>query len=185
MRLRDRPTPIASPDRIVERDLAAPDSVLSSRTLGSAIFVMPEHGPAASISRRPADEAAADARPAEDLVRPPALRALATGGSGLAPTARRSAATSPLRDSGPAPRFSGDLRVESLPSGAAVFIDQRDAGRTPVQVRRLRAGSHVVRIEHEGYERWTTTALVPADQQTRVRATLQRDCCPKLRPITY
>ena len=83
-------------------------------------------------------------------------------------------------------RFIGDLRVESLPSGAAVFIDQREVGRTPVQVRRLRAGSHVIRIEHEGYERWTNTALVPADQQTLVRATLQPDCCPPgLRPISY
>ena len=75
--------------------------------------------------------------------------------------------------------------MESLPSGAAVFIDQRDVGRTPVQVRRLRAGSHVIRIEHEGYERWTNTALVPADQQTLVRATLQPNCCPQLRPISY
>ena len=99
------------------------------------------------------------------------------------PSTSRSAAA-PLRDTRPQ-RFIGDLRVESLPSGAAVFIDQRDVGRTPVQVRRLRAGSHVIRIEHEGYERWTSTALVPADQQTRVRAKLQPDCCPELRRISY
>ena len=63
--------------------------------------------------------------------------------------------------------------VESVPSGAVVFINQKDAGRTPLQVRRLRAGSHVIRVEHEGYERWTTTALVPADRETRVSAKLQ------------
>jgi hypothetical protein len=63
--------------------------------------------------------------------------------------------------------------VESVPTGAAVFIDQQHLGETPLHLTRFRAGSHAIRIEHEGYERWTTATLVPTDKQTRVSAELQ------------
>jgi hypothetical protein len=71
-------------------------------------------------------------------------------------------------------QFVGMLQIESVPSGAAVFINQQRVGETPLPMTRLRAGSHVVRIEHDGYERWTTNVTVPADKDTLVRATLQR-----------
>jgi len=71
-------------------------------------------------------------------------------------------------------QFVGMLQVESVPSGATVFINQQRVGETPLPMTRLRAGSHVVRIEHDGYERWTTNVTVPADKDTLVRATLQR-----------
>jgi hypothetical protein len=60
-----------------------------------------------------------------------------------------------------------------VPTGAGVFINQQHVGETPLQLTRLRAGSHAIRIEHEGYERWTTAVLVPTDTQTRVSAKLQ------------
>jgi hypothetical protein len=65
------------------------------------------------------------------------------------------------------------LGVESVPAGAAVFINQERVGQTPLSLTRVRAGSHVLWIEREGYERWTTSVLVPADQQIRVSAKLQ------------
>ena len=63
--------------------------------------------------------------------------------------------------------------VDSEPIGSVVFVDQQQVGETPVQLTRLRAGSHVVRIEHGGYDRWTTAVHVAADKQTRVSAKLQ------------
>jgi len=84
-----------------------------------------------------------------------------------------------------AARFETGLARLAGSGATVVMFNGPDVGRTPVQVRRLRAGSHVIRIEHEGYERWTNTALVPADQQTLVRATLQPSCCPQLRPISH
>jgi hypothetical protein len=54
-----------------------------------------------------------------------------------------------------------------------VFINQQHVGETPVQLTRFRAGSYAIRIEHAGYQRWTTAVRVAADKQTRVSATLQ------------
>ena len=59
--------------------------------------------------------------------------------------------------------------------GSAVFIDRTYVGETPVQLKQLRAGSHTVWIQREGYQRWTASVLVSADRQTRVAATLQPD----------
>jgi PEGA domain len=71
--------------------------------------------------------------------------------------------------------FIGTLEVQSDPPGAAVFINRERVGETPLQLRKLRAGSHVIGIEREGYERWTAALRVVADRVTRVDATLQPD----------
>ena len=70
-------------------------------------------------------------------------------------------------------QYVGALTVESEPAGSAVFVDRQLVGETPLELTRLRAGSHVVRIERDGYDRWTTAVHVAADKQTRVSARLQ------------
>jgi hypothetical protein len=72
-----------------------------------------------------------------------------------------------------APQFIGALTILSEPLGAAVFINQRGVGDTPLHVTQLRAGTHVVRVERQGYQRWTTAVLVSADQEARVNARLE------------
>ena len=74
----------------------------------------------------------------------------------------------------PADEFSGTLSVDSVPSGAAVYINQRRVGETPLRFQRMRAGSHVIWVEREGYERWSTSALVPDGEYIRVNAKLLR-----------
>jgi hypothetical protein len=74
--------------------------------------------------------------------------------------------------------FAGALAVESIPDGAAVIVDRTYIGVSPIRVLQLRAGSHVVWVEHEGYERWTAAVRVTADQQTQVAATLQPERKP-------
>ena len=69
--------------------------------------------------------------------------------------------------------YVGVLAVDSEPTGSVVFVDRERVGETPLQLTRLRAGSHVVRIERDGYERWTTAVHVAADKETRVTAKLQ------------
>ena len=54
-----------------------------------------------------------------------------------------------------------------------MFLDRKYVGETPVQLTELRAGSHVVWIERDGYQRWTASVLVAADKQTQIAATLQ------------
>ena len=70
-------------------------------------------------------------------------------------------------------QFAGALTVESEPAGSVVFVDRQLVGETPIELPGLRAGSHVVRIERDGFDRWTTAVLVAADKQTRVSARLQ------------
>ena len=71
--------------------------------------------------------------------------------------------------------YEGTLVVDSEPAGAAVFIDRRRVGETPLEIPKLRAGSHAVWLEHEGYVRWTAGVLVRADRVTRVERKLERE----------
>jgi len=70
--------------------------------------------------------------------------------------------------------FRGTLAIKSEPAGAAVFVNGERMGETPLQVPRLRAGSHVIWIEGQGYRRWTAGITVPADKVTEVSVNLER-----------
>jgi len=69
----------------------------------------------------------------------------------------------------------GALSVQSLPAGATVFVDQERVGETPLQVKSLRAGSHVVAVERDGFQRWTSAVRVSAETRAQVIAYLQPD----------
>jgi hypothetical protein len=71
-------------------------------------------------------------------------------------------------------RFIGVLVVDSRPSGASVFVDGRLAGTTPVEVSSVDAGSHALRLELDGYRRWTSAVRVVAGERNRVTASLER-----------
>jgi serine/threonine protein kinase len=71
-------------------------------------------------------------------------------------------------------RYSGALLVESRPSGASVFIDNQLVGTTPLSIEVIRAGEHALRLEYEGYRRWTAQVRVVASEQGRVTASLER-----------
>ena len=69
-------------------------------------------------------------------------------------------------------QYVGTLSIDATPGGE-VFIDRKPAGRTPLRVPNLRAGSHLVWIERDGYRRWTRVVNVPADRVSRVSADLE------------
>jgi len=78
----------------------------------------------------------------------------------------------------PTPRateFVGTLSIRSTPDKAEVHIDRERVGETPLVLRRVRAGSHAIWIEHEGYQRWTAGVNVLADERTQVTVTLQAE----------
>jgi hypothetical protein len=68
--------------------------------------------------------------------------------------------------------YVGTLSIDAAPAGE-VFINRRRAGRTPVRAENLRAGSHLIWIEREGYRRWTRVVAVAADRVNRVSAQLE------------
>jgi len=68
----------------------------------------------------------------------------------------------------------GILVVESRPQGAAVLIDGRQVGTTPMRLSDVRAGNHAVRIERDGYRIWTASVAIAAGEQNRVTASLEK-----------
>ena len=67
--------------------------------------------------------------------------------------------------------YVGTLAIDSKPAGE-VFINRQIAGRTPMRAENLRAGSHLIWIEREGYHRWTRVVAVAANRVTSVWADL-------------
>ena len=72
---------------------------------------------------------------------------------GLAAWLTLSPGTSPVVAAGLAPAAAptGALAIASDPSGAAVYVDGQFSGRTPLNVDRLQAGDHRVRVVKDGY----------------------------------
>ncbi len=71
-------------------------------------------------------------------------------------------------------RFVGTPYVDSRPSGAKVFLDGKLIGTTPLSIASIAAGEHAVRLEYDGYRRWTSSVRVVASEQNRVTASLER-----------
>jgi hypothetical protein len=69
-------------------------------------------------------------------------------------------------------KFFGSVSVASEPAGAQVVIDGRPVGVTPFQSE-VRAGSHVVRVELDGYSRWSASVQVVTAQTLSLLANLQ------------
>ncbi len=95
--------------------------------------------------------------------------AVATGGARNAGVRAQSAGTE--RKSA---QFVGTLRIESEPPGATAFLNQQAVGETPVLLKDVRIGSYVVRVEYEGYQRWSAAVTVSAIRDERIKAMLQR-----------
>jgi hypothetical protein len=69
-------------------------------------------------------------------------------------------------------KYVGTLSIDANPDGE-VFVNRKSAGRTPLRLTDLRAGSHLIWIERQGYRRWTRVVRVPADRVTLLSAELE------------
>jgi hypothetical protein len=92
----------------------------------------------------------------------------------LRPSAARRVGVPPPSPSALAGGYTGSLGVASLPPGATVYVDGKEVGTTPLRVPAIDAGSHVVRIERDGYNHWTSAVRIVAGEQMRVTASLER-----------
>jgi serine/threonine protein kinase len=68
----------------------------------------------------------------------------------------------------------GSISLESRPAGARIFLDGKDAGKTPTTLPDVKAGAHRLRFELTGYKALDTTVTVRAGQQERVTVTLEQ-----------
>jgi hypothetical protein len=69
--------------------------------------------------------------------------------------------------------YRGTISVESQPAGGQVFVDGQSVGVTPLVGWELPAGSHVVRIDLEGYERWSTSIQVVTEKTLNLATNLR------------
>lgn len=70
------------------------------------------------------------------------------------------------------PKYIGTLLIDASPGGN-VLVNRQPAGDTPLRLTNLRAGSHLIWVERDGYRRWTRVVQVPSDRVTRVSAQLE------------
>jgi hypothetical protein len=74
----------------------------------------------------------------------------------------------------PAAPSSAPLTVESRPAGAAVFLDGRLVGTTPLVVPAVAAGEHALHLDRDGYQRWSSAVRIITTERNRVTASLER-----------
>jgi hypothetical protein len=67
--------------------------------------------------------------------------------------------------------YVGTLSIDATPAGD-VFLNRKRVGRTPMRLEGLRAGSHLIWIERDGFRRWTRVVPVAANRVSRVSAEL-------------
>ena len=73
-----------------------------------------------------------------------------------------------------AAKTTGALAVESRPAGAKVFVDGKLVGTTPMSMPTVAAGAHAIRLERDGYRRWSGSVSIVAGEPNRVTASLER-----------
>ena len=73
-----------------------------------------------------------------------------------------------------AARFTAALVVESRPPGAIVFLNGDRVGTTPLTLDTVATGSQALRLEMDGYRRWTSSIRVVAGERNRITASLEQ-----------
>ena len=76
------------------------------------------------------------------------------------------AATNPSKD-------AGEIVIQSRPTGAQVFVNDRPVGVTPLSLPNAPVGPAAIRFEMEGYLPWATTVDVKAGVQSKVSGSLE------------
>lgn len=66
-------------------------------------------------------------------------------------------------------RYAGSgtlaIHIQSTPSGAAIYIDNKMEGMTPL-TRTLNQGTHVIRLERNGFQTWEQTVNLTSNGQS-------------------
>jgi TonB family protein len=78
---------------------------------------------------------------------------------------------------------SAQLEITSEPSAAAVEVDGKAMGQTPLTALRVEAGRHAVRVQREGFRGWTKDIDVHAGDSVRLPARLEREPEPQKRVV--
>jgi len=69
-------------------------------------------------------------------------------------------------------RRTASLNIRSFPSGATVFLDERQVGTTPLLLSRVAPGTHAIQIRLPGWEAWNGTTTAERGSTTQVIANM-------------
>jgi len=72
----------------------------------------------------------------------------------------------------PPPTYYGRIIVTSQPQGAKVYLDNVYKGLTPLNLDRVTAGQHHIKLERAGYQDWSDYVSVSPSRTTTVSADL-------------
>jgi hypothetical protein len=155
--------------RLISASAGIALGVMASAWFWMSTSAEPLEERASAVAAAPAPERSVET-PAVQVAVVPAAE-VTSGRTGEPP------APSPLRVAMPqaAPRrveYVGTLTIDSDPPGE-VKIDGKTIGTTPVRAADLKAGSHLIWIQREGYRRFTRVVQVPANRVTRLVADLE------------
>ena len=70
-------------------------------------------------------------------------------------------------DATPVEPTTGTMVIESIPSGASVYIDNTAQGTTPFTIHTITAGDHAVTLKMTGYADFPSTVTIPPGGEFR------------------
>ncbi len=73
----------------------------------------------------------------------------------------------------------GSLMVASSPTGATVYLNQKERGKTPLAIDNLAADNYFVELRKEGYMLWKKAVRIDAGKRAIVDAILETEAAPK------
>ncbi|MDD1693839.1 MAG: PEGA domain-containing protein [Methanoregula sp.] len=73
---------------------------------------------------------------------------------------------------GPTPDTTGQINVGSSPQGAAIWLDSKLRGITPMILADIPSGSHAITLKMNGYQDWSSTVNVEAGSYEEISGTL-------------
>jgi hypothetical protein len=74
----------------------------------------------------------------------------------------------------PSRPYGGNIRIDSEPPDARVFLNAQLVGNTPLLLSNIPVGSRAIRLEKDGFERWSSVVQIVNGRQGLVNATLRR-----------
>jgi hypothetical protein len=178
------PTPSSAPPSVANPN--APIPVKPSDQASRIDNVTPPQGRTPSARQttstpskrsRHANEASGQrTKPAASATKPSAAvtKAAATPAPGRG--ASKAVAATPTKPATqpPVTTPAGSLVVDSRPAGAAVFLDGKRVGTTPLVLDTLKVGQYTIGLDITGYQRWASTVKITSGERSRVAASLER-----------
>lgn len=68
--------------------------------------------------------------------------------------------------------LTGNISINSSPTGAEIYLDNKNKGKTPNILNNIKVGTHAITLVHAGYENWSIYVKVNSDETTLFSAAL-------------